>query len=188
MLTWVTGRKLPRSTRIGFLYSTSDGWSTVAVGREHGRVAQPELHQLQAHHPVIDVPEGDARELDHVDLEPLDAEVVEQRFEELVRLVVEEERAVEQVHADDAQRLLLQRVSGSSMRTWMMIWLAWSRGWAWNLTPIQPWHSLVPLKLRADTVSAKAKNAVVSPRLRASWLRLSSELVVEHASSRCRQT
>ena len=27
--------------------------------------------------------------------------------------------------------------------------------------PIQPWHSLLPRKLRADTVSANAKNAVL---------------------------
>ena len=26
-----------------------------------------------------------------------------------------------------------------------MIWLGSSRGWAWNLRPIQPWHSLLPL-------------------------------------------
>ena len=37
-------------------------------------------------------------------------QVVEQRLDQLLGLVVEEERAVEQVHADDAERLLLQRV------------------------------------------------------------------------------
>ena len=70
--------------------------------------------------------------------------------------------------------------SPSSMRTWMMIWLASSRGCDWNLTPIQPWHSLVPLKLRADTVSAKAKNAVASPRVSVEALEVQRVLVVEH--------
>ena len=35
--------------------------------------------------------------------------LVEQRLDQLLRLVVVEERAVKQVHADDAERLLLQR-------------------------------------------------------------------------------
>ncbi len=61
-----------------------------------------------------------------------------------------------------------------------MIWLSWSRGWAWNRTPIQPWHSLVPLKLRAETVSANTKKAVVSPRLSRSRLEVQRVLVVEH--------
>ena len=68
----------------------------------------------------------------------------------------------------------------SSIRTWITIRLAWSRGWDWKVTPIQPWHSWPPLKLRATTVSAKAKKAVWSPRasLRRSTVEL--ELVVEH--------
>ena len=62
----------------------------------------------------------------------------------------------------------------------MMIWLGSSRGWAWNFTPIQPWHSLPPLKLRATTVSAKAKKAVVVAALVAEAVDIELELVVEH--------
>ena len=47
----------------------------------------------------------------------------------------------------------------------MITWLASSRGWLWNFTPIQPWHSLVPLKLRVATVFANAKNEVLSQRM-----------------------
>ena len=54
--------------------------------------------------------------------------------------------------------------STSSIRTCMTIWLGSSCGWAWNFTPIQPWHSLPPRKLRATTVSAKAKKQFMSPR------------------------
>ena len=111
MFTWVTGRKLPRSTRTGLRCSTSDGCKDLALGVEHGRLRQAELHQLQAHQAVVDVAELDARELDHVDLDALGGQVVEQRFDQLLGLVVHEERAVEQVDADDAQRLLLQAAS-----------------------------------------------------------------------------
>ena len=36
------------------------------------------------------------------------------------------------------------QASTSSIRTCMTIWLGSSCGWAWNFTPIQPWHSLPP--------------------------------------------
>ena len=88
------------------------GLQHFARGRKHRRAAQAQLHQPQAHHAVVDVAERDARELDHVDFDAPRGEVVEQRLDELVGLVIEEERAVEQVHADDAQRFLLQGVFG----------------------------------------------------------------------------
>ena len=117
----------------------------LAVGAEHRHAAEPELHQLERHQPVVDAAELDAVELDHVDLDAAGGQPVEQALDELVRLVVLEERAVQQVHADDAERLLLQRASASSIRTCMTIWLGSSCGWDWNFTPIQPWHSLPPL-------------------------------------------
>ena len=88
------------------------GLQHFARGRKHRRAAQAQLHQPQAHHAVIDVPEGDARELDHVDFDAPRAQVVEQRLDELFGFVIETERAVEQVHADDAQGFLLQGVFG----------------------------------------------------------------------------
>src|SRR5205809_345471 len=62
------------------------------------------------------------------------------------------------------------------MRTCNTICDASSRGCDWNFTPIQTWHSLPSLSLRATTVSAKAKNEVVSPRMSESrsMLRLNS--------------
>ena len=48
----------------------------------------PSCTSFSAHHAVVDVPELDARELDHVDLDAPRAQVVEQRFDELVGLVM----------------------------------------------------------------------------------------------------
>ena len=80
----------------------------VAVGGEHRRAGEAELHELQAHHAVVDVAELDARQLDHVDLDAIGGEAVEQRLDQQLGLVVEEARAVDEVHADDAERLLLR--------------------------------------------------------------------------------
>ena len=54
--------------------------------------------------------ELDAGELDHVDFDALRGEVIEKRFEQQLRLVMQEKRAVEQVDANDAQNLLLKVV------------------------------------------------------------------------------
>ena len=42
------------------------------------------------------------------DFDPLQAEIVQQRFQKLLRLVMQAGRAIQQIHADDPQRLLLQ--------------------------------------------------------------------------------
>ena len=110
MLTLVTGRKLPRSTRMAFLRSTSDGCSTSPAGPEDGGPAQAELHQLQAHHAIVNVAEFNAGKLDHVDLEALGRKVVQQRFQHQVRLVMQKEGGVKQIDSDDPQGLLLQAV------------------------------------------------------------------------------
>jgi hypothetical protein len=79
-----------------------------AVGAEHRHAAQPELDQLDRHQPVVHAAELDAAELDHVDLDAADGQPVQQALDQLLRFVVLEERPVQQVHADDAERLLLQ--------------------------------------------------------------------------------
>ncbi len=79
----------------------------LAVGREHGRVGKPLLDQLERHEPVVDVMEIRPGELDDVHLDALDRQAVEQRADELFRVLVQVERAVDEVDADDAQRLLL---------------------------------------------------------------------------------
>jgi hypothetical protein len=70
----------------------------LAVRAEHGHPAQPELDELERHQPVVHAAELDAAELDHVDLDTADGQLVEQALDQLLRLVVVEERAVEQVH------------------------------------------------------------------------------------------
>ena len=80
----------------------------LAVGAEHRHAAQPQLDELERHQPVVHAAELDAAELDHVDLDPADGQPVQQALDQPLRLVVLEERAVQQVHPDDAERLLLQ--------------------------------------------------------------------------------
>ena len=104
----VGGRKLPRSTSTACLCSTSDGCSTAPSGPNIAAPRQPELHQLQGHQPVVDAAELDAAELDHVDLDAAGGQPVEQARDDLLGLVMLEERAVQQVDADDAERLLLE--------------------------------------------------------------------------------
>ncbi len=77
------------------------------VGAEHRHPAQAELDELERHQPVIHATELDAAELDHVDLDPAGGQLVQQALDQPLRLVVLEERAVQQVHPDDAQCLLL---------------------------------------------------------------------------------
>jgi len=57
----------------------------------------------------VDVAELDARHLDHVDLDAVGGESVQQRFDEQLGLVVEEAGAVDEVHADDAERRSAER-------------------------------------------------------------------------------
>ena len=79
------------------------------VGTEHGDAAQPDLHELERHEPVVDAAELNASELDHVDLDPTRTQAIEQALHQRLGLVVLKERAVEQVDADDPERLLLHR-------------------------------------------------------------------------------
>ena len=75
------------------------------------------------------------------------------------------QHAVDQVHAQHAQRLLLllrRRVEHAHVDHHRRGRVAWPVGW--NLTPSQPWHSLFLPKARATTVSANAKKAVFLPR------------------------
>ena len=77
---------------------------------KHRGPRQAELHQLQAHHPIVDVPKLDARKFDHVDLDTVDRQIVDQRLDQALRIVMQEERAVQEVHAHDPERLLLQLI------------------------------------------------------------------------------
>ena len=88
-VTLVTGRKLPRSTRIGLLVEHIRGLDDFAVGREHGGIGEAVLHQLQAHQAIVHVLEGRAGELDHVHFDALAGQVVEQRRDERLGIVRE---------------------------------------------------------------------------------------------------
>ena len=112
MFTTVGGRKLPRSTRIAFLRSTSLGCSTSRSGPNIAAPLRPTCTSLSAISRLSTDAELDALELDHVDLDPAGGQPVEQALDEPLGLVVVEERAVQQVDADDAERLLLQRRLG----------------------------------------------------------------------------
>src|ERR1700730_14053535 len=54
--------------------------------------------------------ELDARELDHVDLDSFRGEVVEQRFQQHLRFVMQEKSPVKEIDPHDAQSLLLEIV------------------------------------------------------------------------------
>ena len=77
--------------------------------REHRGPGESELHEPQAHHTIVHVAELDAGELDHVDFDAVGAQTIEQRFDQLIGIVEEEEGTVEQVHTDHPERFLLQR-------------------------------------------------------------------------------
>ncbi len=79
------------------------------AGREHGRISQAALHELQAHEPVVDARKGRAGELDHVDLDALARQLVQERGDQVRRVLPPVNGAVDQVDAEHTQRLLLAR-------------------------------------------------------------------------------
>ena len=81
-----------------------------AVGSEHHRVGQAELHQVKRHEAIVHLLEGGAAELQHVDLDAVRAQVVEKGLDQLLGVRPVVEGAVDDVDADDAQGLLLEHV------------------------------------------------------------------------------
>ncbi len=81
-----------------------------AVGGEHGRPGQAQLHQAQAHDAIIDLFEFRARELDEVDLDALGAQPIEEGLDQPIRIVIEVLRPVDEIEPNDTQRFLLQGV------------------------------------------------------------------------------
>src|SRR5206468_6051710 len=59
----------------------------LAVRAEHGGAAQSDLHELERRDAVVHVAKFDSAELEHVDLEATRGQVVQQRFDELLRNV-----------------------------------------------------------------------------------------------------
>ena len=104
------GSKTAALDHDGFFVEHVRGLHDLAAGQEHRRLRQPALHELERHHAIVHARERRAGELDHVHLHAFRREVVEQRVEQRRRVVVQVERAVDEVHTDDAQRLLLLHV------------------------------------------------------------------------------
>ena len=78
-----------------------------SVRHEHRRIGQPLLHQLKGEQSVVHRGKFLAAELDHVDLDALDGEVVEQGVDDGLRVPVQVHRRVDEVHAQDADSLRL---------------------------------------------------------------------------------
>ena len=66
------------------------------------------MHELHRHHTVVHVAKFDALEINEVDLDAAHGQLVEQALHELLRLVVQEKRTIEQIDADDPEGFLLE--------------------------------------------------------------------------------
>jgi hypothetical protein len=91
----------------GLLIEHLGGLEHLAARAEHCRAAQAELDELQRHEPVVHASELDAGKFDHVDLDAARVQVIQQIFDEPLRLVMQEKAAVAEIHTDDTERLLL---------------------------------------------------------------------------------
>src|SRR5439155_16771913 len=74
-----------------------------------GGVAQAALDELEAHQPIVHTRECGTGKLDHVDLDALARQVVDQRRCQITGPRVLKYGGVEQVHAENPHRLLLMR-------------------------------------------------------------------------------
>ena len=91
----------------GLLVEHLGGLHHVPRRREHGRVRETLLDELQAHEAVVHPDEGRPGELDHVHVEALARQLVQERTNEPGGIGMAKECAVDQVDAEDAERLLL---------------------------------------------------------------------------------
>ena len=82
------------------------GLEDVALGPEHDGVGEAAVDEVERHQPVVDLGERRAAEPEHVDLDPVGGEVVEEGRDELAWILVIVARAVDEVHADNAEGLL----------------------------------------------------------------------------------
>ena len=93
------------------LFVKGIGWlHDLAVGGEQGGVGQAALHQFERHEPVVQALEGRPGELDHIHLNPFEADIVRQGFDERDRVAVKIQAAVNQIDSDNPQRLLFGQI------------------------------------------------------------------------------
>ena len=81
-----------------------------AVRAEHGGATQTLGDQLEAHQTVVDSGKGRSAETDHVHLDTLRREVIEQAADQLFRFAMEAEGAVDEIDPDNSDRFLLRDV------------------------------------------------------------------------------
>ena len=94
----------------GLVVQHLGGLEHLAGGGEHHGVGQPVLDEAQREQAVVDVREGRAAHAKHVDLDAVGPDAVDQRGHQSLRISGVVKSAVDEVDADDAQRLLLEDV------------------------------------------------------------------------------
>ena len=142
--TWVGGRKLPRSTRIAFLRSTSLGCSTSRSGPNIATPLSPSWTSLSAISRLSTPRNSMPRNwIMSISIRPT--------VSRSSRLSISRSGSWCSKNAPYSRftptmpsASCCSQASTSSIRTCMTIWLGSSCAWAWNFTPIQPWHSLPP--------------------------------------------
>ena len=89
------------------------GWlHHLPVGEEHGHIRKPLFHQLQAHQAIVHAVENRAGEFNQVDLDPAPVQPVHQALDQRSGILQARVRAVDEVDAGQADRLLLARREG----------------------------------------------------------------------------
>ena len=142
--TCVGGRKLPRSTRIAFLRSTSLGCSTSRSGPNMATPLSPTWTSLSAISRLSTPRNSMPRNwIMSISIRPT--------VSPSSRLSISRSGSWFSKNAPYSMftptmpsASCCSQASTSSIRTCMTIWLGSSCGWDWNFTPIQPWHSLPP--------------------------------------------
>ena len=106
----------------GFFVEQFAGDDGLAIGGEHGGFRQPLLNKLERHEPVVHAGKCRAGKFDHVHLNPLGVEAIEQRADQRLRVGVLVKCGVNEIDANRGRRL---PAGGAfrrrAVRTWMMI-------------------------------------------------------------------
>ena len=88
------------------------GLHDLAVGAEQCGAGQLLHDELEAHDAVVHIGERRPRETDHIHFNAAGLQVIKQRANEPSGVLVIESCPIDEIHAGDAQRLLLEKVLG----------------------------------------------------------------------------
>ena len=91
----------------GLLVEDLGGLKNFAAGAEHDGVGEAVAHEVERHEAVVHVSEGGAGEFQHVHLDTIEAQIIGEGGDELLKVVAVVEGGVNEVGADDADGLLL---------------------------------------------------------------------------------